>query len=75
MGNKGETPISFTRWPTLQFTQKGDNQDITRNHLKKLTITVILSVLTDRWKVKPFATTKRNTLPNEPKAQWSYISM
>jgi len=34
MGNTDKTPISFTCWPTLQFTQKGDNQYITRNHKK-----------------------------------------
>jgi len=40
-----------------------------------MTIIVILSVLADGRKVKPFATTKRNILPKETNTQWNYIHM
>jgi hypothetical protein len=70
-------PTSRDRWDTqtkLQFlsyagqyyhSHKRETISTSQETIKKLTITVILSVLPDGRKVKPFATTKRNILPKE----------
>jgi len=80
-------PTSTDRWETQtkpQFlsyvgqqynSHKRETISTSQETIKKLAITVILSVLTDGRKVKPFATTKRNILPKETNAQWNYSHM